>query len=145
MKRGQNPLISMGIGKKTEEGLIITDADLSSFKTNPNFILEGFVPDHIYSIKLLFADNIMGVCSGKKSWKVLKKCMKNHRFKDEENRWIWKSRMIWWAKDDKVHPQGGILKHQYRSPETAKENPDFWVDSNHDIGFSSCDGLIIEL
>ena len=40
MRRNQDPLVFLGIGKKIEEGLVITDEDLSSFKPNPDFILE---------------------------------------------------------------------------------------------------------
>jgi len=144
-KRGQNPLIALGIGKKTDEGLIITDQDLNSFRHKPDFILEGFVPEDIYTMKHLFAGSIIGVCSGKKSWKVLKNYMKKQRFTDHENRWIWKSSIVWYAGDKRGRPQGGVLKHQYRSAENGRENPDFWVDSNHDISFSSCNGLIMEL
>jgi len=145
MRRNQDPLVFLGIGKKIEEGLVITDEDLSSFKPNPDFILEGFIPQDIYVMKHLFANSIIGVCSGRKSWKTLKNYMKKERFGDYENRWIWKSSMPYYANDRKVHPQGGVLKHQYRSEKSGKENPDFWVDSNHDISFSSCNGLIMEL
>lgn len=145
MKRGQNPLISLGVGKKTEDGLIITDTDLFSFKPNSDFILEGFVSDDIYVIKHISAGSTIGICSGKKSWEVLKNYMKNRRFTECENRWIWGSRMARYANDKKIHPEGGILKHQYRSEKIAKEDPDFWVNSNHDIGFSTCNGLIMEL
>jgi hypothetical protein len=103
------------------------------------------IPEDIYVMKHLFANSIIGVCSGRKSWKTLKNYMKKERFGDYENRWIWKSSMPYYANDRKVHPQGGVLKHQYRSEKSGKENSDFWVDSNHDISFSSCNGLIMEL
>ena len=84
MRRNQDPLVFLGIGKKIEEGLVITDEDLSSFKPNPDFILEGFIPQDIYVMKHLFANSIIGVCSGRKSWKTLKNYMKKERFGDYE-------------------------------------------------------------
>lgn len=105
-----------------EKFIFITEENIGDLERDHNkgFFLSGIKEDDFYILKSREPDYIYGITTGKKIFLAIRKLINDTKFSNNENweflnhrRWI--PRNILYAKDQKIHPEGGSLHHYYTS------------------------------
>jgi hypothetical protein len=133
-KRGLDPLVSMGIGRKLPDGGL----DISNIENiDEKLLLEGFILNDIYLVSDDFIKKNLYVCSGKNSTSVIIDIIKKESFSNYINRWVWYPSMFITPTMENF-PAGGLLKHTYKDIGN-------WINSGRNYTFNYKPDLIIRI
>jgi hypothetical protein len=109
-----------------EPNVIITLEDFDELEESYSSVLfPGLAKESYYEISSYNPKYTYGYCSTQNFFKALKKVIQKNNYKSNKereylNHWRWFPRKIWYAKDDKVHAEGGHIVHYYTSRDLVK-------------------------